>query len=335
MKILFVSPRYNEVGGVEYVVRSLAERLVEKFEVEIMTGGDRIAEYESNGIKVYEHPTFSPNNAYHIPLKRGELVERLKSILREVDVVHVHNFHSVFSVWIGKKAKEIADIKLIATGHYHSTGHSTVRKVLWIPWKRYLKRFLERVDKIHTISQLEKERILKDFPSSKDKLVLIPNGVDEDVFRYEWRGENSDYMMYAGRIEKYKRIEKAIEVAKELNLRILIVGSGSYKSTLVDYSKRIYSNVEFLKPLPRDEYLKLLSNTRYAINPSEREAFGLFTAEAMAIGVPVIGSIEVAKAIGAELKEKIGDLFLLDRIRVKSWSEVVKEYMEKLYAFKS
>ncbi len=331
MKILFVTPRYADIGGVEYVVRSLAGRLVKKFEVEILTGGNRIEEYETNDIKIYEHPTFSPNNAYHLPLKRGELVERLKSILRDVDVVHVHNFHSVFSVWVGKKAKELADTKLIATGHYHSTGHSTIRKVLWIPWKKYLKRFLEKADKIHTISQLEKERILKDFPDTKDKLVLIPNGVDEDVFRYKWKGENSDYIMFAGRIEKYKRIEKAIEVAKELDLKILIVGSGSYKNILIDYSKRIYSNVEFLEPLPRDEYLKLLSNARYAINPSEREAFGLFTAEAMAIGVPVIGSIEVAKAIGAELKEKIGDLYLLNHVIIKSWNDVVDELVKKVY----
>jgi len=44
----------------------------------------------------------------------------------------------------------------------------------------------------------------------------------------------------------------AVDVAKELNLKLLIIGKGPYKEKLVRYTGKVYrSGVEFLEPQPR------------------------------------------------------------------------------------
>jgi glycosyltransferase involved in cell wall biosynthesis len=88
---------------------------------------------------------------------------------------------------------------------------------------------------------------------------------------------------------RYKRLEIAVDIAKELNLRLLIVGKGPYRGKLVRYASKVYrGGVEFLEPQPRQKYLELLPRARYAVNSSKHEAFSIFTAEALACGVPVI-----------------------------------------------
>jgi glycosyltransferase involved in cell wall biosynthesis len=84
--------------------------------------------------------------------------------------------------------------------------------------------------------------------------------------------------------------------------------------------------------LPREKYLNLISKARYAINPSQREGFGIFIAEAMAIGVPAIVSKEVAETMDAPIvREVIDGLFLVKRIEIQTWNDVIKEYINKLY----
>lgn len=90
-----------------------------------------------------------------------------------------------------------------------------------------------------------------------------------------------------------------------------------------------------MSPLPRNEYVDRLSRAKYAINPSEKEVFGLFIAEALTIGVPSIVSSHAAKALGAETAplpelEGLDELVLVERARIRLWSEVVDE-LEVLY----
>jgi glycosyltransferase involved in cell wall biosynthesis len=92
-------------------------------------------------------------------------------------------------------------VRIVFTPHYHGTGHSALRRLLWIPWRRYVTRAVETADAIHAVSPREAGLLKSHYPQSRVKTVVIPNGVEEDVFGYKWRGADSDYMMYAGRIE--------------------------------------------------------------------------------------------------------------------------------------
>ena len=339
MKILYITPLYfPHIGGLEYVVKSVAERLARlDHEVTVLTGEpsiDKPREEQVNGVRVVRWPTWSPGEAYHVPRRRTELERRLKELTREADIIHVHSVHSVFSVSSGMKISNyLRGAKLVITPHYHGSGHTLVRKFLWVYWRHRVARLLSLVDNVHAVSKREASLIARHYPHISEKIVVIPNGIEEDVLNYKWQGQDSDYMIYAGRVEKYKRLELAIDVAKKLGLRLLIVGQGSYKNKLEKYAKKRYGGVvEFLEPQPREKYLELLSRAKYAINPSKHEAYSIFMAEALAIGIPAITSREIAENLGAETKPfNNEELVLIEKAPIRTWNEAVHILLNKLY----
>jgi len=355
MRILFISPGYPpKIGGVEYVVKSVAERLVKKGHKIVVVAGEPRSQKPSeefiNDVKIVRWPTWSPSGAYHIPRRISEFEERLLDLAKGVDVIHIHSFHAVFTVLAGLKiGKMKPDRKLVVTGHYHGGGHTAFRNVLWSFWRSKVKNLLDMADVIHCVSQSEKRRVLKDYPGSEEKIVVIPNGVDEDVFTYKWQGQRSNYMLYAGRIEKYKKLDEAVKLSKKMNLKLTILGQGPYKEKLRKKAEKLYPNgVEFKDFLPRQRYLETLANARYAINLSNKEAYSIFIAEALAIGTPAIVSPAIEKIYrNKERSEPYSYLTPLSSIArkfglrvlvnydsgIKTWSQVAINYTSLLYGY--
>jgi glycosyltransferase involved in cell wall biosynthesis len=335
MKIIFISSRYYPyIGGVEYVIKSIAERLIKDgHRVTVLCGEPHITVSKKelmNGVEVIRWPIWSPNDAYHFPLKISQLEHVMTELFKEAEIVHVHG-DSIFPVYIGLRVKKIApDIKFVLTLHYHGTGHTLVRKLLWIPWRSRVARCVEVADKVHAVSRKEVELVQSHYPNAARKLVVIPHGVEEDVVERKWRGQESDYMMYAGRIERYKRLELAVELAKKMGLKLLIVGEGPHKEKLRRYAKR-YGNTELVPLQPRHKYLDLLAQARYAVNPSAHEAFSIFMAEALAMGVPAIASATIKETLEARGEEIGNGLWLLKEAKISTWNETVAQYVDKLY----
>jgi len=130
MRMLFIAPSYYpHIGGVEYVVKSVAMRLAKAgHEVTVVAGEpntDRPYEEVVNGVGVVRWPNWSPGNAYHIPRKRGELEKFSKELARHVDVVHVHSVHSIFTVYAGLviSGSSISS-RIVTTPHYYGSGHT-------------------------------------------------------------------------------------------------------------------------------------------------------------------------------------------------------------------
>ena len=338
VKFIFISPGYYpHIGGMEYVIKSIVERLVKMgHEVTVIAGEpdiDEPREEEINGVKIIRWPTWTPSGAYHFPKRRKELEMLLKNVAEKVDIVHVHSIHTIFTVNAGMYVADLAPkAKLVVTTYYHGSGHSTFRNLAWILWRKKVSRFLKRAEVIHALSKRERSFLVSHYPEIKEKITVIPSGVDEDVISYKWKGQESNYIIYAGRVEKYKRLDLALEIAKEMGLRLLIVGKGSYRDIFKKNAEREYGgSVEFLEPQPRNKYLELLSNARYAINLSQHESFSLFTAEAITIGVPTITSREIVENLEAIAKPFKRDLFVIHSARIYTWNDILSEYMKKIY----
>ena len=166
------------------------------------------------------------------------------------------------------------------------------------------------------------------YPHASGKITVIPNGVEEDVFGYKWLGADGDYMMYAGRIEKYKRLEVAVDLARELGLRLLVVGRGAHRERLRRYARRRGVSLELLDPQPRPDYLRLLAGARYAVNPSRHETYSIFAAESLAMGVPAVITPEVAENLAAEQKPLRDGLVVAVRAAVPAWRDVIQKYLD-------
>jgi len=150
MRILLATPSYYpNIGGVEYVVKSIAERLAALgHETTVVTGdpkADKPREEEINGVHVIRWPTWAPSGAYHIPKERDRLGNLLRKLLNDADAVHIHSAHAVLTVWAAVTARRISPgMRIVFTPHYHGTGHSALRRLLWIPWRRYVARASRR-----------------------------------------------------------------------------------------------------------------------------------------------------------------------------------------------
>ncbi|MEA2599544.1 MAG: hypothetical protein QOF89_536 [Acidobacteriota bacterium] len=109
------------------------------------------------------------------------------------------------------------------------------------------------------------------------------------------RGEGPP-LVYAGRLLREKRIDlllRAVALLKDRHPGVLltIFGDGPYREALVRLANElgITDRVDFRGHVPTySEVWAGLGRARVAVQPSEREGFGLFPLEAMAAGLPVV-----------------------------------------------
>jgi glycosyltransferase involved in cell wall biosynthesis len=353
MKILQVSPAYYpHIGGLEYVVKSIAERLTKMgHEVTVIAGkpdAEEPREEEVNGVKVIRWPTWSPGGAYHLPRRRRELEKLLAELAREADVAHVHSVHCILSMHsLGVLKGRVP--RTVVTPYYHGTGHTAFRRLLWVPWRRHVRRLLKGCV-VHTVSKLEAKLVEKDF---RARAVPIENGVEEWIKGVRW--EPQGYVLYSGRIERYKNVHLLAQLVKLLNerynldLQLKVYGRGPYRGELAKALKEIGVKHELGDFKPFEEYIEALSHASLFGLLSEKESYPQSVNEANAIGVPAL----VAKPWGENFKGRTRTLIVdlakgLDAIAeevyrflerapseppssVPTWSEVAREYINRLY----
>lgn len=121
-------------------------------------------------------------------------------------------------------------------------------------------------------------------------LATIYNGTNVQEFTFAEKAE--DYLLYAGRIVPEKGVKEAIQVARETNSRLLIIGPVYPDSQ--DYFD------QYIKPALNDKILylgyieqshlpKYYQKAKALLTPLQwEEPFGLTSIEAMACGTPVI-----------------------------------------------
>jgi glycosyltransferase involved in cell wall biosynthesis len=305
MKIVLAAhafPPYT--GGLSYVVEHLSVNLAKMgFEVEVLTldidGG--LPSYEEyNGVNVRRFRGYAPDNCYFIPSL--EYIEYLKKV--KADVVHVHNIGSLLTPITTAVVSENSDkTKIVVTPHHHEGGSKWHTKIGWLFYKPIARHALLKANVIHAVSDYEASLIKRDFGL---EAVVIPNGINEDVLRYRWDPPKDRIVItYAGRVEKYKRLDLVLKVAAELSKSNLettlrVIGEGSDLQRIVKAAKNAGVNLETPGFLSRLKYLEALSESTVFINLSDYEAYSIVTAEALAMGVPAI----VAKPWGRIFEDK-------------------------------
>ncbi|MDK2876583.1 MAG: hypothetical protein PWQ22_993 [Archaeoglobaceae archaeon] len=101
------------------------------------------------------------------------------------------------------------------------------------------------------------------------KALIIENGVEENLAEIEWKPE--DYVLYSGRIEKYKNVDRLAKIVKILNMKLLIIGDGPYKEKLKKNLKSMDLEYEMMPFQPYDKYLEILSKARFFALLSKKE----------------------------------------------------------------
>lgn len=117
---------------------------------------------------------------------------------------------------------------------------------------------------------------------------------ESDIKKIDWTNEIK--LIFVGRIEKGKGIERLLETLKNLkeyNINLTIVGEGNNKSEYVELAKQygIQNHISFTGFIPfGEELLKIIKEHDLFILPSLSEGLPQVILESMACGVLVLAS---------------------------------------------
>jgi glycosyltransferase involved in cell wall biosynthesis len=152
---------------------------------------------------------------------------------------------------------------------YHSKGY----------YEKYIDTF---ISPSNFLSELIENRV-------NNKIEVIPNftktqadyTIDENI---------EDYYLYYGRISDEKGVLELIEIFKETNLNLLIVGKGPLE-TIVSAKADASTNVKFIGAKYGKELFKIVKQAKYVVQSSKWfENCPMTIIESFSLGVPVIGS---------------------------------------------
>jgi glycosyltransferase involved in cell wall biosynthesis len=130
-----------------------------------------------------------------------------------------------------------------------------------------------------------------EFGFNEDNIEYIPNFIDTDRFKYNYKDEG--YALFIGRLSSEKGIEILLETcAMTPEIPVIIAGTGPLELELRNTAKeRQLSNVTFVGFKSGDELLKLITNASFSILPSQvYENCPMSILESMAVGTPVLGA---------------------------------------------
>ena len=242
---------------------------------------------------LFEHPPYD----LALATRMAEVAE-----FYSLDLLHVHYAipHSVSAL--------LARQMLAARGHrlpFITTLHGTDITLVGLD-RSYLpitKFGIEQSDGVTAISSYLRDRTRQAFDITRE-IEVIRNFVNCDVYirkpelvaamRPRFAQPNERLIVHLSNFRPVKRIQDAVEVfarvSRALPARLMLIGDGPDRSIAEHLAREhnIQDRIHFVGK--QDNVNELLPLADLMLMPSEMESFGLAALEAMACGVPTIGT---------------------------------------------
>lgn len=303
------------IGGisphVHYLSRSLSRKGVKVYIVtcdfpgapqhEIVDGAEVFR------IDSYKNP--SPDFATWVYLMNVNMQKEAASLIRslgnKIDVIHAHDW-LVATAGIG--LKHVFRKPLFATMHSTEIGrrngiHFDYERMIheteaWLAYEAW---------KVICCSDYMVSHVQWAFGLPADKLVMVPNGVNYEVYsKYEnedltqFRGKfalpEEKIVLFVGRLVYEKGIHVLVnavpKILEKTNAKFVIVGNGYMKEQLAGLVKNmgLAHKVQFTGFVDDETLRKLQKCASVSVVPSLFEPFGIVALEAMAAKSPVVVS---------------------------------------------
>ena len=231
------------------------------------------------------------------------------------------NFHQPFSAYAVIDLPEIRKVRKVYTCHSLSFDEFrsrnpkpglSLRRITYflnIQARKYIEsKALDGSDNITVLSRFTQEKLWDAYKISPEKIVIIPGGVDLERFspavdKNEIKDrlnipEGKIILLTVRDLEPRMGLENLVHAVKKVipampEIYLVIGGRGPLKDDLISLSQRlgIEDYIGFAGFIPEKELPDYYRMSDMFILPTkELEGFGLITLEAMASGVPVLGT---------------------------------------------
>jgi len=149
----------------------------------------------------------------------------------------------------------------------------------------FIGRSLQLATRIAAVSRTVAEEAVRWFGVARERIEIVPNGVDDDFFTPE--GDEDDYVLFVGTIEPRKGLDDLLAVWDSLPAprpRLVLCGDAGWGDV------RLPRDAEVTGYVDREKLRELYRHARAFVYPSRYEGFGIPPLEAMACGAPVIAT---------------------------------------------
>ncbi|HVE91665.1 MAG TPA: glycosyltransferase family 4 protein [Actinomycetota bacterium] len=256
-------------GGIEWVVSSLSDELTERgHDVTLFAPGG-----SSTKAKLVSPFAAPPRGTDRIGELAPELLHALSCYIHaeDFDVIHDHGGLA------GPAFGAFSQTPVIITVHGPFT-----------PDQRRLYDLVKDRVNVVAISHAQ----AADMPDIS-YLDVIHNGIDVDAFPYQ--PEKEDYLAYVGRFTPEKGAHIAMDVARRLGMRLVLVGKAAEPHEKAYLQERIFPNLgpldDYRGEVTEEEKRRIYAGARCVLFPINwHEPFGLVMVEALACGTPVIAT---------------------------------------------
>jgi len=277
------------------IYKRLASRLGEVY---FLTYGEKDKNFEDRiaPIKVLPKPPGIPPKLYSVltPFVHWKT-------LRNVDIFKTNQMDGA---WAAVLAKILFRKKLVVRCGYEwelfakRAGVSRLKLALIHAIERFCYRF---ADAVILTSEEMKRYVSNTFGILSEKIAVIPNYIDTDLFRPMNIEKVSGRLIFVGRFTEQKNLLNLLKAVKDLpEIELVLVGDGPLEGPLREFARRHNVNVVFKGRVPNEQLPALLNTAEAFVLPSLYEGNPKALLEAMACGLPVIatpveGNREVVK----------------------------------------
>ena len=230
---------------------------------------------------------------------------------KKADVTFFTNYVSMPTIFKTINVLFVYDLSFIDCPQFVSKKNGAYLKK-WVPIS------IKRADKIVTISNFAKQRIIELFSVDPEKIYITPipptphsqvNPVALENF-----GINKDYILFVGTLEPRKNIITLLEAYEKLpanlqqNVQLVLAGGSGWNDQEIiaklDELKSAGKQIVATGYIDDSEKAVLYKNAKFCIQPSHYEGFGMPILEAMSYGKAVLCSdIEVFREIAGSSAE--------------------------------
>ncbi|MEE9270051.1 MAG: glycosyltransferase family 4 protein [Candidatus Krumholzibacteria bacterium] len=300
MKLVIVSQSYHpRPGGVTENVYHSAEVLRQRgHRVTVVTthfeSRDNGSHPEPDVVRIGRNVLAPVNGAWvNVTVGHG-IYGRLKEVLHSLDPDVIHT-HCPAAPTLPLMALLAAPARSRVVGTFHAAGRSIMGYHLFKP---VIRRLLQRIDRRIAVSNAAMDLASRYFPGMYD---VIPNGVDCRRFAPEHLPldhlrDDAFNVLFVGRMDKRKGLKYLFRAVASLagrtsrRLRLIVVGDdGPRRHLLPGLPGRV--DLVYTGVVSKDELPRYLASGDVLCSPAtERESFGIVLLEAMASGIPVIGT---------------------------------------------
>lgn len=326
MNILFVSDASirDIIGGAERVLYEQATGLARRgHDVHILTR--KLPDHKSNqeiiqGVREWRYDVDQSNDLSFI-ISTLLNCKRLFASIQNQYPFDCINFHQPFSALgvihfpASKKIKRIYNCHSLSFEEFRSRNpkpKGVIRRVLYflnVKARKFIeRRVLNKSDRIVVLSRFVQEKLWRAYEIPSEKIMVVPGGVDLQRFypaadkaeiRQSLNIPQEKVILFSVRnLVPRMGLKNLIYAIKEVvkavpDIYFVLGGKGTLKNDLILLSQNlgVENHIRFTGFIPEEKLPDYYRSADIFILPTlELEGFGLVTLEALASGVPVLGT---------------------------------------------